>query len=89
MSHQRIFCLSTIFVVIVACGGGGGGGGGGGTARPSQIPESQAPSEPEPIPPFEWELASPDTLGIDSEKIQNVINYAMEDGFYSQAILVE
>ena len=86
MSHQRIFCLSTIFVVIVACGGGGGGGGG--TARPSQIPESQAPSEPEPIPPFEWELASPDTLGIDSEKIQNVINYAMEDGFYSQAILV-
>ncbi len=83
-NHFRILCLTTVFVFLVACGGGGSSG----ITAPNPIPEPPAPSEPEPISPFEWELASPESLGVDLEKIQNAISYAMEDGLYSQAILV-
>ena len=83
-NHCRILNLTTVFVFLVACGGGGSGG----TTVQNPIPEPPAPSEPEPISPFEWELASPESLGVDPEKIQNAISYAMEDGLYSQAILV-
>ena len=83
-NHCRILSLTTVFVFLVACAGGGSGG----TTVQNPIPEPPAPSEPEPISPFEWELASPESLGVDPEKIQNAISYAMEDGLYSQAILV-
>ena len=83
-NHCRILSLTTVFVFLVACGGGGSGG----TTVQNPIPEPPAPSEPAPISPFEWELASPESLGVDPQKIQNAISYAMKDGLYSQAILV-
>lgn len=82
-NHLKVLYFSTVFLLLSACGGGGSG-----SIAPGQPPTPQPPSEPESNPPFEWELASADALGIDSDQVQNAVSYAMQDGLYSQGILV-
>ena len=66
------FFLVAIFFVLSSCGGGGGG-------NTASTPLVQ---------PFVWEVVSPESQGLDNAKVQAAINFAMEDGKFTQAAII-
>ncbi len=52
-------------------------GGGGGNTTNSPV-----------FQPFEWEVVSPESQGLDNAKVQAAINFAMEDGKFTQAAII-
>ena len=69
---MRIFVL-ILFISLSSCGGGGG--------NPTSPPDP-------PNPTFSWEKVSPESVGLSAEKVTAAMNYAMEDGKYSQAAII-
>ncbi len=66
-------CLS---VLLFSCGGGGGN-----TPAPSPNPQSSNLS-------FSWEVVSPESQGLSAGKVTAAMNFAMEDGRYTQAAII-
>ena len=82
MKNKLIKIQITILsaLLLSSCGGGGGGG-----AEPTNNLTSNASQTPEP---FNWELATPEDLGVNSMKLQEAIDYAMSDGSLTQSIVI-
>ena len=40
------------------------------------------------VQPFVWEVVSPESQGLDNAKVQAAINFAMEDGKFTQAAII-
>ena len=66
------FFIISILFVLSSCGGGGSG-------NTPDIPSVQ---------PFVWEVVTPESQGLDSTKVQAAINFAMEDGKFTQAAII-
>ena len=70
-------CLTLCFsVLLFSCGGGGGN-----TPAPSPNPQSSNLS-------FSWEVVSPESQGLSAGKVTAAMNFAMEDGRYTQAAII-
>ena len=66
--------LYVFCISILSCGGGGGG---------NSLPQSEVVSQS-----FSWQVVSPESQGLDSDKVQAAMNLAMEDGKFSQAAII-
>ena len=68
----RNFFSISIIFILSSCGGGGNGN----------------TPDPPAVQPFVWEVVSPESQGLDSAKVQAAINFAMEDGKFTQAAII-
>ena len=64
-----------IFILLSSCGGGGN------TPTPTPDPPAQNPT-------FSWEVVTPESQGLSAAKVTAAINFAMEDGRYTQAAII-
>ena len=64
-----------IYILLTSCGGGGN------TPTPTPDPPAQNPT-------FSWEVVTPESQGLSAAKVTAAINFAMEDGRYTQAAII-
>ena len=64
-----------IFILLSSCGGGGN--------TPATTPDP-----PVQNPTFSWEVVTPESQGLSAAKVSAAMNFAMEDGRYTQAALI-
>lgn len=77
MTIKKPFCLFVF--LIVSCGGGGN----------SQQSAVSLPSPPvTPSHPIVWDIATPESVGMNKSVLDEAFRYAMEDGSYTQAAVV-
>ena len=72
-----------IFAILSACGGGGGGS----TDTSVTVPSSSLPAFESPHPDI-WETASASAAGFDEDALDSAFDYAVTDGFYTQAAVL-
>jgi len=80
--HQSFPSL-LILALVSACGGGGGDSADTGAAVTTTSP----PAFESPHPDI-WETASASEAGLDEDALDTAFEYAMTDGFYTQAVLL-
>lgn len=80
MRARQHFSSVLIFAFISACGGGGGPSGETVTTTPPPVFESPHPNI--------WENATASEAGFDEDALDSAFEYAMTDGFYTQAVLL-
>ena len=80
--HSRFSSL-LIFALLSACGGGGGG-----STDTSAIVATTSPPAFESPHPDIWEAASASDAGFDEDALDSAFEYAVTDGFYTQAVLL-
>ena len=71
-----------IFAILSACGGGGGS-----TDTSVTVPPSSPPHFESPHPDI-WETASASEAGFDEDALDSAFEYAVTDGFYTQAVVL-
>ena len=71
-----------IFAILSACGGGGGS-----TDTSVTVPPSSPPAFESPHPDI-WETASASEAGFDEDALESAFEYAVTDGFYTQAAVL-
>ena len=71
-----------IFAILSACGGGGGS-----TDTSVTVPSSSPPAFESPHPDI-WETASASEAGFDEDALDSAFEYAVTDGFYTQAVVL-
>ena len=71
-----------IFAILSACGGGGGSPDANVTVPPSSPPAFESPH------PDIWETASASEAGFDEDALDSAFEYAVTDGFYTQAVVL-
>ena len=71
-----------IFAILSACGGGGGSTDTSVTVPPSSPPDFESPH------PDIWETASASEAGFDEDALDSAFEYAVTDGFYTQAVVL-
>ena len=71
-----------IFAILSACGGGGGS-----TDTSVTVPPSSPPAFESPHPDI-WETASASEAGFDEDALDSAFEYAVTDGFYTQAVVL-
>ena len=81
-SHLSLSSL-LIFAILTACGGGGGGS----TDTSVTVPPSSPPAFESPHPDI-WETASASEAGFDEDALDSAFEYAVTDGFYTQAAVL-
>ena len=80
MRVRQSFPSVLIFAFISACGGGGRPSGETVTTTPPPVFESPHPDI--------WDTVSASEAGFDGDTLDSAFEYAMTDGFYSQAVLL-
>lgn len=80
--HSRLSSL-LIFTLLSACGGGGGGS----TDNSVTVTTTSPPAFESPHPDI-WETASASEAGFDEDALDSAFEYAMTDGFYTQAVVL-
>ena len=63
------------FAFLSSCGGGGS-------------PQTPPPDPPIQKPTFSWEVVTPESQGLSAAKVTAAMNFAMEDGRYTQAAII-
>ena len=79
--HPSLHSL-LIFAILSACGGGGGSTDTSVTVPPSSPPDFESPH------PDIWETASASEAGFDEDALDSAFEYAVTDGFYTQAVVL-
>ena len=79
--HPSLHSL-LIFAILSACGGGGGS-----TDTSVTVPPSSPPNFESPHPDI-WETASASEAGFDEDALDSAFEYAVTDGFYTQAVVL-
>ena len=69
------FLVLLLFIFLSSCGGGG--------STPTPTPDS-----PIQNPTFSWEVVTPESQGLSAAKVNAAMNFATEDGRYTQAALI-
>ena len=69
------FLVLLLFIFLSSCGGGGS------TPTPTPDPPIQNPT-------FSWEVVTPESQGLSAAKVNAAMNFATEDGRYTQAALI-
>ena len=72
-----------IFALFSACGGGGGGS----TETSVTAPPASPPASDSPHPNI-WKTASASEAGFDEDALDSAFEFALTDGFYTQAVLL-
>ena len=80
--HQNFSSL-LVFAVLSACGGGSGGS----TDTSVTVTTAAPPAFESPHPDI-WETAGASEAGFDGDALDSAFEYAMTDGFYTQAVLL-
>jgi CubicO group peptidase (beta-lactamase class C family) len=79
MKGKYIFFI--LLLVITSCGSGGGG-------SDSTITPPVPPAPPSPTHPAVWDKVLPESVGMDSVKLEEAFAYALQDGSFTQAVVV-
>ena len=69
------FLVLLLFIFLSSCGGGG--------STPTSTPDL-----PIQNPTFSWEVVTPESQGLSAAKVNAAMNFATEDGRYTQAALI-
>ena len=80
--HQNFSSLLVV-AVLSACGGGSGGS----TDTSVTVTTAAPPAFESPHPDI-WETAGASEAGFDGDALDSAFEYAMTDGFYTQAVLL-
>ena len=80
--HQNFSSLLVV-AVLSACGGGSGGS----TDTSVTVTTAAPPAFESPHPDI-WETAGASEAGFDGDALGSAFEYAMTDGFYTQAVLL-
>ena len=80
--HQSFSSL-LIVALLSACGGGGGGS----TDTGVTVTTTSPPAFESPHPDI-WETASASEAGFDEDALDSAFEYAVTDGFYTQAVVL-
>ena len=80
--HSRL-SSPLILTLLSACGGGGGGS----TDTSVTVTTTSPPAFESPHPDI-WETASASEAGFDEDALDSAFEYAMTDGFYTQAVVL-
>lgn len=80
--HQSFSSLLVV-AVLSACGGGSGGS----TDTSVTVTIAAPPAFESPHPDI-WETAGASEAGFDGDALDNAFEYAMTNGFYTQAVLL-
>ena len=68
----KALLILSFSILLFSCGGGG----------------YQTPPPDPPNPTFSWELVTSESMGLSAEKVTAAMNFAMEDGRYTQAAII-
>ena len=83
MRFHQSFSSLLIFALLSACGGGGGGS----TDTSTTVTTTSPPAFESPHPDI-WETASASEAGFDEDALDSAFEYAVTDGFYTQAVVL-
>ncbi len=75
MKGKYIFFI--LLLVITSCGSGGG-------SSDSIITPPVPPAPPSPTHPAVWDKVLPESVGMDSVKLEEAFAYALQDGSFTQ-----
>lgn len=82
MQPLRSLASGLIFLLLCACGGGGGS-----TEATVAVTNTSPPAFESPHPDI-WDTVSASEAGFDGDALDSAFEYAMTDGFYTQAVLL-
>ena len=82
MQPQRNLASGLILLLLYACGGGSGS-----TEATVAVTTASPPAFESPHPDI-WETASASEAGFDEDALESAFEYAVTDGFYTQAALL-
>ena len=83
MRPHQSFSSLLVFAFFSACGGGGGGS----TDTSVTVTTTSPPAFESPHPDI-WETASASEAGFDEDALDSAFEYAVTDGFYTQAVVL-
>ena len=72
---------SLLSLILISCGGGS-------SSNPVKIDVPNTPSIVNPTNPLIWENVTPESVGMNSSYLDSAIDYAFQDGSYTQAVVV-
>ena len=72
---------SLLSLILISCGGGS-------SSNPVTIDVPNTPSIINPTHPLIWETVTPESVGMNSSYLDSAIDYAFQDGSYTQAVVV-
>ena len=78
MSSFKKFLHLFPILFLISCGGGGGS---------TSIPDPVTPNE-YPSHPLVWDVVTPESVGMNTSKLDQAFDYAFQDGAYTQAAIV-
>jgi Beta-lactamase class C and other penicillin binding proteins len=68
-------------LILISCGGGS-------SSNPVTTDVPNTPSIVNPTHPLIWETVTPESVGMNSSYLDSAIDYAFQDGSYTQAVVV-
>ena len=80
MNHKNLLFF-LLLTLITSCGGGSSSG-----SHSLDIPS--VPPQSYPSHPLIWETATPESVGMNASSLSSAIDYAFQDGSYTQAVVV-
>ena len=80
MKH-KYFLFFVLLTLIASCGGGS-------SSRPDTMDIPSVPPQTYPSHPLIWNAATPESVGMNSSYLDSALNYAFQDGSYTQAVVV-
>ena len=70
----------TFSFIVVSCGNG--------SSSNMNSTDSSVDSQTYPTHPFVWDVVTPETVGMNSSYLDSALDYAFQDGSYTQAVVV-
>lgn len=80
MKHKH-FLFFVLLNLLVSCGSSS-------SSSPDLMDVPVTPPQTYPVHPLVWDTATPESVGMNSSYLDSALNYAFQDGSYTQAVVV-